>query len=89
MEIGVARSIFTHRYTKGSIGQRYPYYKKWEKHIVIILHIYGAIATFLLFCDHQDTELEKREMVIDVFQSIPTQKNSNGSTGPGYSSTTI
>ena len=31
-----------------------------------ILHIYGARAIFLLFCDHQYTESESREMEIGV-----------------------
>ena len=29
-----------------------------------IFHIYGARANFLLFCDHQDTATEEREMEI-------------------------
>ena len=33
----------------------YPYSTKWEKNIVMIRHIYLAIAIFLLFCDDQDT----------------------------------
>ena len=28
------------------------------ENIVVIIHIYGAIAIFLLFCVHQDAELE-------------------------------
>ena len=37
------------------MGQLFPYSKKWEKNIVIIRHIYVAIAIFLLFYDDQDT----------------------------------
>ena len=32
------------------------------KNIVVILHIYGASAILPLFCYHQDTESEEREM---------------------------
>ena len=41
---------------------------------MIILHIYGAKANFLLFCDHQDTESESREIEIVVIGLIFTQK---------------
>ena len=37
---------------KDYMGQRYPYYTIWEKNTVVIIHIYGARAIFLLFCDH-------------------------------------
>ena len=37
------------------MGQLYPYSTKWEKHIVIILHIYGARGIIPLFNDDQDT----------------------------------
>ena len=50
------------------IGQLYPYSTIWEKNVVVILHIYGEIAIFLLFCDHQDTESES--------PSIKTEKTS-------------
>ena len=43
------------KYTIESMGQWYPYSKKLEENIVIILHIYGAIAIFLLFYDDKDT----------------------------------
>ena len=42
--------------------------------IVVILHIYGTIAIFLLFCDHQDTESESCEIYISIYQSISTHK---------------
>ena len=44
------------------MGEQYPYYTRREKNIVVVLHIYGTLAIFLLFCDHQDTEYESREM---------------------------
>ena len=40
------------------MGQQYPYFTRWENIIVVILHIYGTIAIFELFCDNQDTEYE-------------------------------
>ena len=42
--------------------------------IVVILHFYGAIAIFLLFCDNQDTESESREIEISVAGPIFTHK---------------
>ena len=38
------------------MGQLYQYYTRWVKKIVVVIHIYGAIAIFLIFFDHQDTE---------------------------------
>ena len=50
---------------------------------MLILHIYGARAIFLLFCNHQDTESESREMEIGVAGLIFTNKNDiKGSMGP-------
>ena len=42
------------------MGQGYPYPTRWVGKIMIILHIYGAKANFLIFCD--DTESESREI---------------------------
>ena len=50
------------------MGQRYPYYRRWEKNIVVVIRIYGSLAIYLLFCDYQDTELEPREMNIGGYQ---------------------
>ena len=36
--------------------------------------IYGARASFILFCDHQDTESESQEIEIGVAGPIFTQK---------------
>ena len=41
---------------KVSMGQQNLYFEIWEKYIVESLHIYGAGAILLLFCDHQYTE---------------------------------
>ena len=46
-----------------------------EQHIVVIFHISGARAIFLLFCDHQDTESESCEMEISISEPIFTHKN--------------
>ena len=40
------------------MGKLYPYSTRWEKNVVVILHIYGDLAISLLFYDHQDTEYE-------------------------------
>ena len=58
MEICATGKIFTGENLKGSMGQQCTHFTRWEKNIVEILHIYGAIAIFLLFCIHQDTESE-------------------------------
>ena len=38
------------------MGQLYLHSKIREKYTMVILHIYGAIASFILFYDDQDTE---------------------------------
>ena len=42
-----------------------------------VIHIYGARAMFLLFCDHQDTESKSQEMEIGASQPILTQKKTS------------
>ena len=65
MEIFIAGPILTQKKDiKGSMGKKYPYSTRWVKTIVGILHIYGALAILLLFCNHQDTEFESQEMEI-------------------------
>ena len=44
------------------------------KYIVVILHIHGAVAIFILFCDHKDTESESCEMDIGVTGPIFPKK---------------
>ena len=39
-----------------------------------IIHIYGASAIFLLFCDNQDTGSDSEEMEIGVSVPILSQK---------------
>ena len=41
---------------KASMWQCFPYSKKWVENIVTVLHIYGDLSIFIIFCDHQDTE---------------------------------
>ena len=74
MEIGIAGPIFTSKNIKCLMGQQYPYPTKWEKNIVVIIHIYGAIAIFLLFCVHKDTGSESCEIEISVTGPIFAQK---------------
>ena len=42
---------------------------------MVIIHIYGARAIFLLFFDHQDSESERQYVVIFVAVPISTSKN--------------
>ena len=42
--------------------------------IVVVIHIHGARAIFLLFCDHQDTESESQGMETGVVGPICTYK---------------
>ena len=51
--------------------------------------IYGARASFILFCDHQDTESESQEIEIGVAGPIFTQKNIKGPMGQRYPYFTI
>ena len=44
---------------------------------MLILHIYGARATSILFFGQQDTESDYQEMDISLAWSIVNQKNSN------------
>ena len=45
------------------------------ENFVVILHIYGARANFLLFCYHQDTKYEYSEIEMKISQPIFTNKN--------------
>ena len=45
---------------------------------MLITHIYEDLSTYLLFCNHQDTESELREMEIDVAGPIFTHRNIKG-----------
>ena len=66
--------MFTQKkYKKGSMGQLYPYYTRWEKNIVVVICIYGARAIFLLLFDHQDTESEYSEIEMNISELIFTQ----------------
>ena len=65
MKIGVAEPMLTQKKIKVSMGQRCPYSTKWVLKVVVILHIYGARAIFLLFCNNQDTESGSQEIEID------------------------
>ena len=58
------------------IGKLCTYSTIWEKNVVVILHIYGARAIFLLFYDHQDTE--------SASTNINTEKNIKGYMGEQY-----
>ena len=57
------------------MGKWYPYSTRWVKNIAVILHVFGALAIFLLFYDDQDTESESWEMEIGVVGPILNHKN--------------
>ena len=70
----VAGTIFTHPNIRCPIGKRYAYSTRWWKNILAIVHIYGAWAISLLFCDHQDTESESQEFKMSISQPIYNHK---------------
>ena len=84
MIIGVDGPIFTHKNIKGYTSQRYLYHNIWKKHIVAIIHIYGARAILLLLYDNLDTESQSRDIIIDVSGPILTHKNIKASMGQQY-----
>ena len=54
------------------MGQRYPYSKRREKNIVVVLHIYEARAIFLLFFDNKDIKYEWCEIERSIYKPILT-----------------
>ena len=72
IEMSISQPIFTHK-----IYQRL-YGKTIYILFVATLHIYGALAIFILFCDRQDTESESLEMEFYGAGPILTQKNIKG-----------
>ena len=46
---------------------------KIGENVLVMLHIYGAIAIFIIFYYHQDTESESQEMEIGIAVPIITQ----------------
>ena len=56
---------------------------------MVILRIYGALAIFPLFCDHQDTESEAWGIEIGVDEPIFTRGNTKISMGQRYPCHTI
>ena len=57
------------------MGQQYPYSTIWEKNIVVIIHIYGARAIYLLFCDYQEIAPESCEILMSIYQPVFNHKN--------------
>ena len=56
MEMSIPQPIFTHKIIKGYMGQRFLYSTRWVKIIVVVIHVYGPLAIFLLLYAHQYTE---------------------------------
>ena len=52
--------------------------------IMVVLHIYGALAIILLFCDHPDTGYKSSKMKIGVAEPILTQKREKKPLGQRY-----
>ena len=52
------------------MGGGYPYSTRCKRNFVLILHIYGARAIFLLFYYHLDTEYESCEIEMSIYQTI-------------------
>ena len=66
------------------MGEQYPYNTIREKNIMLVLHMYGAVEMFLLFCYLQDTESESREMENGVAGPKYHRKNIKVSMGQLY-----
>ena len=67
------------------MGQWYKYSTIWEQNIVVVLHIYGDRAIFLLFCDYQDTKSEWHKIEMSISQPIFTHlKHIKGYMGYQY-----
>ena len=64
--------------------QIYWHSTRLEKNIVAILHIYGASAILLLFCDNIDAKSESQRIKIGVAETIFTQKTSKWFVGQKY-----
>ena len=56
------------------MGKQYPYLSIWDHNTVAILHIL-ELEPFLLFCDHQGTNSESREIEMSIYQPILNHKN--------------
>ena len=52
----ILTNIHPYKYIKGSMRQWYLYSTKWDKNMVVILHIDGDKAICLIFYDGRDTE---------------------------------
>ena len=57
----VAGPILTQKNNKGSMVPGYTYSTRMVKSIVVVIHIYRALAIFLLFWKHQDNESESQK----------------------------
>ena len=62
MESGVVEPILTQNNTPKYLWKIISMLYKVDEKFVANIHIYGARANDLLFCNHQDTESESREM---------------------------
>ena len=72
--MSIYQPIFMNKKIKGSMGHGYSYALLWENSIVVVLYINGSLASFLLLCNHGDTESGSWQMEIGVFGPILTNK---------------
>ena len=87
--MSISQLIFTQKtHKKGSTGKLYLYSTKWEKSIVIILHIYGDRSIFLLFNDYQDTLSTEWNINDNFSTNIHQLKYTKGYMGQWYSHST-
>ena len=77
-------NINTEKNIKGSMEQQYPKSTRWDKNIMLTLHIHGALTIFKVLCNNQDIESELWDMEIGVAGPIFTKKNIKGSMGQWY-----
>ena len=73
--MSVSQPIITQGKQQRLYGTTISILSKMGENVVLILHIHGAIAIFILFCYHQDTKYESFEIKINISQPILTYKN--------------
>ena len=56
--------------SKGYMGKLYPNYTGWLKKLVVVLHIHGPRAIFILFCNYRVSESESWDMKVVVAAPI-------------------
>ena len=73
MDISVSRQIISQLKYQRVNGKKISILYNMGEIIMVIIHTSKSRAKILLFCDHQDTEYEERELENSVLWSIFTQ----------------